>query len=113
MVLDLYRVTERFPKRETYGLSSQMRRAASSVPMNIAEGCGRMTANELGRFLVIASGSCSEVQYQLILARDLTLLEAGVAQRLEVRVRSVRRMLLTLFKKVTDNRKPRTDYAHV
>ncbi len=63
-----------FPKQELYGLTSQMRRAATSVPTNIAEGCGRESKPELKRFLIIASGSLAELHYQLIISHDLNYL---------------------------------------
>ena len=63
-----------FPSEETYGLTSQMRRAASSIPSNIAEGCGREGDAELSRFCTIARGSASELEYQILLSRDLTLM---------------------------------------
>lgn len=71
LTLDVYRATRQLPKEELYGLTSQLRRAASSVPANIAEGCGRNSDAELGRFLVIALGSATELDYHLLLARDL------------------------------------------
>jgi four helix bundle protein len=76
LVLDVYRVTESFPKHELFGLTSQIRRAAASIPTNIAEGCGRDGNAELGRFLNIAKGSTSEVEYLLELARGLNYLES-------------------------------------
>lgn len=71
LTLEIYRITQRFPGVETYGLLSQMRRSASSVPTNIAEGCGRNTDKDFARFLDTAMGSASELEYQLILACDL------------------------------------------
>lgn len=70
-VLKIYDITKDFPKEEIYGLTSQVRRASSSVPTNIAEGCGRNTEGELYRFLCMAMGSASEVEYQLLLSYDL------------------------------------------
>ena len=75
LALAAYRVTASFPREEVFGLASQIRRAASSIPTNIAEGCGRSGDAELARFCVIARGSASELEYQLLLARDLKLLQ--------------------------------------
>ena len=71
LVLTVYRVTERFPRTETYGLSSQLRRAAVSVPANIAEGFRKRGKLDKARYLNVAQGSLDEVSYYLILARDL------------------------------------------
>jgi four helix bundle protein len=71
MTLAVYKVTARFPRAEVYGLVSQMRRAAVSIPANIAEGCGREGGAELGRYLKIAMGSASELEYELLLAHEL------------------------------------------
>ena len=81
----VYRETERLPAKEVYGLQSQMRRAAISVPSNIAEGHGRLNDGHFRQFLAVSRGSLFELQTQLELARDLTLLEAGcVASTLEL-----------------------------
>ncbi|HLF77604.1 MAG TPA: four helix bundle protein, partial [Dehalococcoidia bacterium] len=71
LTLSIYSVTGSYPRDEVYGLTSQTRRAASSIPANIAEGCGRESNADLARFLHIAFGSASELEYHLILARDL------------------------------------------
>ncbi len=71
LTLEVYALTALFPKDELFGLTSQMRRSASSVPTNIAEGCGRNTKPDLKRFLTISIGSVSELEYQFILAKDL------------------------------------------
>ena len=73
-VLELYEVSQSFPAQESYGITSQIRRAAVSIPSNIAEGCGREGDPELRRFLLIASGSVSETEYQLQLCKDLCFL---------------------------------------
>ena len=98
LVLDIYRVTEGFPKQELFGLTSQIRRAAASIPTNIAEGCGRDGDAELGRFLSIARGSTSEVEYLLQLARDLNYIEPSTEERLTVQAIEVRKMLYGLHK---------------
>lgn len=71
LTLAVYRATAAFPREEQYGLTSQLRRAAASIPTNLAEGCGRYGDAELARFVGIAAGSASEVEYLLMLARDL------------------------------------------
>jgi four helix bundle protein len=77
LALAIYHTTASFPREETYGLASQIRRAASLIPSNIAEGCGRHGDAELARFGIIARGSTSELEYQLLLARDLKLLQTN------------------------------------
>jgi four helix bundle protein len=71
MVLSSYKATAGFPKHELFGLVSQIRRCSSSIPANIAEGCGRIGNSELHRFLQIACGSSNELEYHFLLARDL------------------------------------------
>ena len=100
LVLDLYRVTRAFPREELYGLTSQMRRSASSIPTNIAEGCGR-SQGDFGRFVQIALGSASELEYQVLLARDLDLLGSAEAQALSEKIVEVKRMLSSLLSKLT------------
>ena len=76
LALAVYKATSTFPRHELYGLTSQIRRACASIPANIAEGCGRSGDAELARFLQIAMGSASELEYHLLLARDLGFLPA-------------------------------------
>ena len=82
LTLDVYRSSKSFPRDEVYGLTSQMRRSAASVGANIAEGSCRNGDCEFGRFLQIAMGSASELEYHLLLARDLELLKLLEYQRL-------------------------------
>ncbi|HEY3062504.1 MAG TPA: four helix bundle protein [Chloroflexota bacterium] len=93
LVLGVYRATGDFPKQEMYGLTSQLRRAASSVPANIAEGCGRHSTADFARFLHFASGSASELEYHLMLAHDLSFMETEMFQQLTSQVIEVKRML--------------------
>lgn len=101
LTLDIYRITASFPKVERYGLVSQIRRAATSVPSNIAEGCRRGSNPDFARFLQIALGSANEVDYQLLLARDLGYLEEEAYGAIGSSAASVRRMLIALLYKVT------------
>ncbi len=100
LTLSVYQATAQFPKEELYGLTSQMRRACSSIPANIAEGCGRASASDLGRFLHIAAGSASELQYHLLLARDLGYLPGNKYESLGGEASEIQRMLWSLVEKV-------------
>ncbi len=93
LVLPVYRTTGEFPKGELYGLTSQSRRSSASIPANIAEGCARATDADFARFLQIALGSASELEYHLILARDLGYLTQSEHQPLEAQVVEVKKML--------------------
>ena len=93
LTLAVYASTKVFPKDEIYGLTSQIRRAASSIAANIAEGCGRDGDAEFKRFLQMAMGSASELDYHLLLARDLELLAAATYDELSSAVTDVKRML--------------------
>ena len=100
LTLDVYMSTQKFPKEETYGLTSQMRRAATSISANIAEGCCRKGDLELGRFLQIAMGSASEVEYHCVLAHDLGMLKPDEYDRLTSETVEVKRMLAALLGKL-------------
>jgi len=104
LTLALYRITPSFPREEAYGLASQIRRAASSIASNIAEGCGREGDAELARFCIIARGSASELEYELLLARDLKLLQPGDYQTLSQQTVEIKRMLTVLVQKLTAQR---------
>lgn len=106
LVVDIYRLTVGFPKSELYGLTSQLRRAAYSVPSNIAEGCGRGGSAELARFLRISLGSASETEYFLVLSRDLEFLAAADCQNLLTEVVAIKRMLTSLIRKVSGDQTP-------
>ena len=93
LTLAVYKATVTFPREELYGLKSQMRRSCASVPANIAEGCGRSTNADLARFLQIALGSASELQYHLLLAHDLSYLDPHAYGRLSAEVTEIKRML--------------------
>ena len=100
MALWVYKATLPFPREEMYGLTSQLRRAASSVPANIAEGCGCSGDREFAHFLRIALRSASETEYHLLLARDLGYLDDGNYESSTDRVTEVKRMLTGLVEKL-------------
>ena len=99
LTLGVYQVTATFPREELYGLTAQMRRASSSIAANLAEGCGRSGDAELNRFCS-ALGSASELQYFLLLARDLHLFASGDYARLAEKTTEVKRMLTGLVQKL-------------
>jgi four helix bundle protein len=97
--LAVYRESASFPNSEASNLTSQLRRSATSIPSNIAEGCGRDTRADFVRFLHIAAGSASEAEYQLLLARDLGYLSKESYDLLDTFVREVKMMLTSLIRK--------------
>jgi len=101
LVLRIYRCSADFPASERFGLTSQLRRAAVSIPANIAEGCVRSSDADFARFLHIALGSASEVDYHLLLARDLKFLGAAAYEPLDATLQEVKRMLAALIVRVT------------
>jgi len=104
LTLDVYQATMVFPKEELYGLTSQIRRASSSIPANIAESCGRGGSAELNQFLQIALGSASELEYHLLLARDLHYLNTTNYVNLASAVVEVKKMLTAFIVKVKATR---------
>ncbi len=100
LTLGVYKSSKTFPRDEMYGLTSQMRRASVSIGANIAEGSCRRGDTDFARFLQIAAGSASELEYHLLLARDLDLLNSADYQRLAEGAVEVKRMLASLMKKL-------------
>ncbi|MBZ5534587.1 MAG: four helix bundle protein [Acidobacteriia bacterium] len=100
LTLGLYKATWKFPKEELYGLTSQIRRSAASIPANIAEGCGRSSELELVRFLNIAGGSACELEYHILLAKDLRLLSDEDYDLLPQSVSEVKKMLTGLIQRL-------------
>ena len=100
LTLAVYKITEKFPKQELYALTNQIQRAAVSVPTNIAEGCGKDSDAELKRYFMIAMGSASELEYLLLLARDLTYLPEESHQILYSDLVEVRKMLNAFIQKL-------------
>jgi four helix bundle protein len=104
LAITVYRATSGFPKDEQFGLTSQMRRASVSVAANIAEGCGRGSEAELARFLQIAMGSSSELEYHVVLANDLCFLDSADYASLVKNVQEVKKMLASFILKLKADR---------
>ena len=105
LTLAIYRVTAGFPRDEMYGLTSQTRRACSSIAANLAEGCGCSGDAEFARYCSIAMCSASELEYHLLLARDLELIGGADYEVLFPRCTELKRMLTALTRKLRIHRK--------
>ncbi|MGB2869639.1 MAG: four helix bundle protein [Bacteroidota bacterium] len=106
LALDVYLVTRNFPKAELYGITSQVRRASVSIPAIIAEGSGRRTRADFARFLTLSLGSVNEVEYFLLLSRDLKYLEESEYRSLIDQLVEIRKMLVSFTATIqeSDNR---------
>ena len=100
LALEVYRRSESYPEKERYGLVSQLRRAVTSVPANIAEGSKRQGNQDFARFLNIAEGSLAEADYLLLLSRDLGYLDGEAAKKLRSEAEEIARMLYAFRHKV-------------
>ncbi len=98
LAIDLYRITREFPKDEQFGLVSQIRRAASSIGANIAEGCGQRTNASLRRFIFMSIGSAKELEYHLLLAKDLNYLSMTAYSVLSEKTKTLGKMLQSFAK---------------
>ena len=98
--LQVYEASKAFPKEEIYSLTNQLRRAAASIPSNIAEGCGKNSKPEFAHFLNIALGSANESEYFLLLAKDLSYLPDFIYQELFTKINEIKAMLIALINKV-------------
>ena len=105
ITLDIYKMTKTFPFDEKYGLVSQLRRAASSIPTNIVEGCGQLDNGNLIRYLGIAKGSSFEVDYLTLLAKDLEYLNEDEYLDINKKIEQVIRMLTNLIKSLKISKK--------
>lgn len=100
LVLKIYEITKGFPKDELFGLTSQIRWAAVSIPSNIVEGKSRGSNNEYKRFLLIARGSLEEVKYQVLLAKDLKYIDEVMYKEISALADEVGKMLNGLVNKL-------------
>jgi four helix bundle protein len=98
LVSEIYRMTAAFPKQEMFGLSSQMRRAAISIPSNIAEGAARKSTREFVQFLYIAQGSLSELETQCLISEDLGYFSKESEKEIESRIVLIRFQIQGLIK---------------
>ncbi len=98
LLLKVYKITATFPREELYGLTSQMRRACASIPTNIAEGCGRETDLDFARFLQIAMGSATEIEYLFMLSNSLVFIENNQYNELNDEIIEIKKMLTCFIK---------------
>ncbi|MGB1270416.1 MAG: four helix bundle protein [Flavobacteriaceae bacterium] len=98
--LKIYDITKSYPKDEVYGIISQIRRASSSIPTNISEGCGRDSDAEFNRFLTIALGSASETEYLIILSKDLSYIDENSFITLNQEINIIKRKIYSLKQKL-------------
>jgi four helix bundle protein len=103
LTLAVYRATKLFPDDERYGLTSQLRRAAASIPANLAEGCGRGSDADFGRFVQNAMGSSSELEYHFLLSKDLNYLTNDLYTNLSDEITGIKRMLTSLLRRIKPN----------
>ena len=100
LVKSIYEITQSFPSNEQFGLVSQMRRAAVSIPSNIAEGCGRNSDKELIHFLYIALGSASELETQIIISQELSFLQPEKSEQMQSLIFEIIKMTSSLIKSI-------------
>ncbi len=100
VTMDIYNLTQSFPAVEKFGITNQMRRASSSIPANIAEGCGRESDAEFRRFLIISQGSASELAYFTIMAKDLKYIKNDDFLIIHDKVNKIKRSLNNLIQKL-------------
>ncbi|SFQ09625.1 four helix bundle protein [Parafilimonas terrae] len=101
LTLTVYTITASFPQQEIYTLTSQMRRSSSSIPTNIAEGCGKSSNAEMKRYLFIAAGSCSELEYQFILSKDLNYIPENLFKELQQEIITIRKMIYAFIERMS------------
>ena len=103
LTLEIYKITEDFPKEEVFGLTSQIRRASSSIGINIVEGCGRGSDEDFKRFLRNASGSAFEVEYILLLSKDLNYISEEKFLELSPKAEELKMKISKLILKIEED----------
>lgn len=104
-VLDVYDVSKNFPKDELFALTKQLRKAAVSIPANIAEGCGKRTRKDLSNFLNISLGSAHECEYYILLSKDLAYLDFNKYMKLNNEINRIKAMLINFINRLAENTK--------
>lgn len=104
LALNIYNVTKLFPKEELFGITSQIRRAALSIPTNISEGCGRGTDSDFARFIQMALGSACEVEYLLLFCRELDFIQSKDYEIFNNEIIEIKKSLTALLKKLRAKR---------
>lgn len=100
LTLEVYEITKSFPNDEKFGLVSQIRRAAVSIPTNIAEGCGKVSDKDFARFLNISFGSTSELEYLIFLSKDLSYINQETSEQFQHKIESIKKQLYQFIKKL-------------
>jgi len=100
LAIEIYKLTAGFPREEIFGLSSQIRRAAFSIPTNITEGCGRGSAKELKQFLKIVMGSASEVEYQILLSYELRYMDRKTYDNSSSDIQEIKKIISSYIVKI-------------
>jgi len=98
LTLDVYKLSAKYPREETFNLVSQIKRSSSSIPTNIAEGCGRKSDKDFSRFLYISFGSANELEYQILLSKDLDFISAEDYEKIQLQTEEIKKMLSALIK---------------
>lgn len=99
-VLEIYKLTDLFPKKETFGITSQMRRSAISIAANLAEGCGKKGMLDIANFFQTSLGSLHETEYYLLLAKDLQYISNEIFESRNQEIKEIKAMLISLIKTV-------------
>jgi len=100
LILKIYKLTVQYPREELYGLTSQIRRVCVSIPTNIVVGCVRSSDADFARFLYIALGSTSELEYLILLSMDLNFIKSELQEELNTEINEVKKMLISMIQKL-------------
>lgn len=105
LTLDIYKITKEFPKEERFQIISQMQRAAYSIPSNISEGCGRHSDKDFNRFLQIALGSAHELEYFILLSKDLMFIDENTYTEIDLKINFLKKKIYGLSQRLISDRR--------